>query len=283
MATAHEFQWTARDGLRLFTRSWEPGSEPLGAVGIVHGLGEHSGRYEEFAQQLAQSGYRVLAFDQRGHGRTPGPRGHVRDYDLLLDDIGMLVQEAAERSDGRPVVLYGHSLGGNLVLNYVLRRKSCLTGVIAASPLLRPAVRLPWWKEAAGRVMNRVWPRFSFDVGVDDSALTHDMAALAARKQDPWIHRRVSARLGAQMLDAGRWALEHAERLRLPALVMHGDADTATSPEATREFAHRAGSNCTLRIWPGLYHELHWERGRSEIIQDIIQWLQSIPHQRAAH
>jgi alpha-beta hydrolase superfamily lysophospholipase len=172
--------------------------------------------------------------------------------------------------------LYGQSLGGGLVLNHLLRRRPQLAGAVVSSPLLLPAKQPPRWKLRSGRLLQHLWPSFRFATGVPSSALSHDPQVVAAHQTDPLVHRGVSARLGVQMLDAGRWALEHAAELASPVLLLHGEADTVTSCEASREFARRAGPQCTLQTWPGLLHELHGELQRDEVLQAVVAWLRSV-------
>ena len=131
--------WTSADGLPLVGRCWEPAGEPRAVVCLVHGLGEHSGRYAHVAAALNDAGYAVLACDKRGHGRSGGKRGHTPSYEALMTDIDLLLAQAEQRFPGKPRFLYGHSLGGNEVLNYALRRKPDLAGVVATSPGLRTA------------------------------------------------------------------------------------------------------------------------------------------------
>jgi len=269
-----ESELTAGDGTRLFAQSWVPDADAIGAVAIVHGLGEHSGRYAEVAEALGRARYAVMGFDLRGHGRTGGQRGHVGNYGVLLDDIGLLIEKAPDLCGRLPVFLYGHSLGGNLVLNYALRRQPQIAGLVVASPLLRLTSAPPLWKRMLGRVMNRIGPRFSLQGRIDPQDLSHDPSAIRLLEQDPLVHRRVSARLGTAMLDTGQWALDNAGGLALPTLLMHGSADPVTSPDASAEFARRAGDKCAFRVWEGLYHELHWETKRDAVIQVIIDWLQ---------
>jgi len=267
---------TATDGTRLFAQSWKPEGDAIGTVAIVHGLGEHSGRYAEVAEALVRARYTVTAFDWRGHGRTDGQKGHVRDYSVLLDDIDVLVEQVSSRSGKMPAFLYGHSLGGNLVLNYALQRRPQIAGLIVTSPLLHLVSEPPLWKRLLGRAMSRIWPRFSFRGEINSEDLSHDPAAIRLVEQDPLVHRRVSSRLGTAMLDAGQWALDNAGQLALPTLLMHGGADPLTSPNASAEFARHAGDACTFRLWDGLYHELHWETEREAVIDFVIDWLQTI-------
>ncbi len=272
--TCQELVVPSADGGVRFARTWTLQQDVRGVIGIVHGLGEHSGRYHEVAEHFGRNRYAVVALDLVGHGRSGGPRGHASDYALLLDDVSALVGELQRLGDGRlPRFLYGHSLGGNLVLNYALCRRPELAGLIVTSPLLRPAIRPPWWKLLLGHALNRCCPRMTFDAGIDPTDLSHDPQAVQRYRDDPLVHRRVSARLGVQMLAAGLWAYRHADELTVPTLLMHGAADRITSAEASREFAARAGAICTLRIWPDRFHELHWESNRAEVLDFVLNWL----------
>ena len=274
VAKNDHFELRNRRGLDLFAQSWEPTDEAVGGVAIVHGLGDHSSRYAHVAEKLASKGYLVLTHDQLGHGRSGGPRGHVASYSWLLDDVERLVLELSSRLGTGPIFLYGHSLGGNLVLNYALRRRAPLTGIIASSPLLLPTVTPPRWKRSLARFLSYVCPAFAFRTGILASDLSHDTAALAAYESDPLVHDRVSARLAVQMLAAGRWSLAHAAELATPTLVLHGTADPVTDCGASARFAKLAGDWCTLQTFPGLLHELHWEHQRDEILALVIAWMQ---------
>jgi alpha-beta hydrolase superfamily lysophospholipase len=242
-------------------------------VVIVHGLGEHSGRYGEVARHLTAAGYLVLAFDLRGHGRTEGPRGHARGFGILLDDVDEVVGEAAGRGRALPAFLYGHSLGGSIVLNYALRRQPQLAGLVVSSPLLQPTIAPGAWRVTLARTLQRIWPALTFANTVDPADLSRDPEVVRAYREDPLVHRRVSVRLGTQMLRAGRWALAHADGLRVPTLLMHGTADSLTSPAASRLFARRAENLCQLRLWDGCFHELHWERERAAVLEFVVDWL----------
>ncbi len=269
-----EFAWQASDGLRLWAQGWRPQAEPRAVVCLVHGGGEHSGRYAHVAAALTAASYAFLAFDLRGHGRSEGPRGHAPSYEVLLDDLGRFLDEAARRFPGLPRFLYGHSLGGNLALNYALRRRPALAGVIVTSPFLRPAFRPPPWKLALGRVLYRLWPLFSMSNEVNPQALSRDRGIARAYTSDPLVHNRVTARAGLDVLQAGRWAIDHAPEFSLPLLIVHGGADAIASPEASRRFAERVPSAVTLRVWEGLYHEVHNEPERQAVLAFVLGWLQ---------
>ncbi len=269
------FALSAADGSSLAAWRWEPVGTPRGNIGIVHGLGEHSGRYAELAQCLTGAGYRVIAFDHRGHGLTAGKRGHVANYSLLLDDIACLITQLTSVGPSLPCFLYGHSLGGNLVLNYALRRQPQLAGLVISSPLLEPTAPPPLWKRAVAHMLDYVWPSLTLSTGVTTTKLFHDPDAIASRESDPLVHDRVSARLGIQMLSAGLWALKHAHELTLPCFLMHGDADKITSPAATRIFAEHVGSPSELYISAQGLHELHREADREETFRRITDFLEA--------
>jgi acylglycerol lipase len=269
-----EFNWRTGDQLQLYAQAWQPEQQTRAVVALVHGLGEHSGRYAHVASALTAEGYALLAFDLRGHGRSEGQRGHSPSWETLLDDIDMLLQQSASRFPGHPVFLYGHSLGGNLVLSSILSRKPQLTGAIVTGPLLRAAFQPPAWKVKLGEGLYSLWPSFALSNELDPEGLSHDPDVVSAYVHDPLVHNRISARLGIDMLRAGEWALTHAGELSLPLLLMHGASDTLCSPWASQEFARRAPpGTCTLRLWDNLYHEIHNEPDQELVFHTMIQWL----------
>jgi len=238
-------------------------------------MGEHSGRYAHLAAFLDQAGYALLTFDLRGHGKSEGQRGHTPSYEALLNDISLLLEEAAKRYPDRPRFLYGHSLGGNQVINYALRRRPQVAGVIATGPLLRPGFEPPAWKLTLGKIMYSLWPTLSMSNELDCQSLSRDPEVVRAYNDDPLVHDRVSARLAMDMLQAGLWVLEQAAEFPLPLLLMHGSDDRLTSAQASREFAAQAGHRCTLKIWDGFYHEIHNEPEQGQVFEYLLEWLTS--------
>lgn len=272
-----ESQVTAKskDGLKLVGRDWKPAGEVRGVVCLVHGIGEHVGRYAHVAAALNQAGYAMVGMDQRDHGQSEGPRGYTPAYDAFLDDIEVQLGSASKRYPGKPLFLYGHSLGGNLVLYYALRRKPTLAGVIASGPQIRMAFAPPAWKTALGRMMLNVWPSLAMSNGLDLQNLSHDEAVIRAYKADPLVHDRVTPRLGIGLIDTGAWLLQHAAEFTLPLLIFHGSQDRLTSPDASREFASKVPGHCTFKLWEGLYHETHNEPQKAEVLAFMIQWLKA--------
>ncbi|MFZ5648849.1 MAG: alpha/beta hydrolase [Bacillota bacterium] len=268
-----EYGWRAEDGINIHARRWEPDSGPKGVVCLVHGFGEHSGRYHHVASYLTGAGYAVASFDHRGHGKSGGQRGHTTSYQAIMEDIDLLLDDAGHRYPGLPCFIYGHSMGGNLALNYTLRRKPPLLGVIATSPWLRLSASPPAALLAAARVLNKLAPSYPLPNSLDAKGLSHDPEVVRAYDSDPLVNRKITTRLFFSIHDAGLWALDHASEFHLPLLLMHGGTDPITSPEASSQFAGRIPGRCTLKIWEGLYHELHNEPQKGEIIGFIVNWL----------
>lgn len=276
-----EFTRITPDGQELYYQGWTPDAEPKGVVCLVHGLGEHAARYAHVGEALNAAGYALLGFDQRGHGKTPGKRGVTPPFDRLMDDIGLLLDEAAKRFPGKPRFLYGHSMGGNWVLNYALRRKPAIAGVISTSPGLRTAFKPPAAQIFAGKILYKLAPAFVMPNGLELGAISRDPTTVAAYQADPLVHDKMSARLGMDILQQGEWAIAHASEFPpIPLLLVHGSCDRLTSAPATEEFAKRVKAanhkNVTLKLWPECYHETHNDPERAEVIAYMIAWLDGI-------
>jgi alpha-beta hydrolase superfamily lysophospholipase len=270
-----DWSWQSNDGLAMYAQSWEPGAEPKAVICLVHGLGEHIGRYAHVGAALNEAGYALSGYDSRGHGRSGGPRGHTPSYEALMDDTAQFIDLVAGRYPGKPRFLYGHSMGGNQVINFALRRDAELVGVIATGPWLKLAFQPSASKVLLGKIMNKIQPGFSQPSGLETAALSHDSEVVRAYVNDPLVHDKISARLFVNMFETGLWALDHAAELSLPLLLMHGGADQIISPEASEQFTASAGDQVTLRIWNGLYHEIHNEPKQNEVLAFMIDWMNS--------
>jgi alpha-beta hydrolase superfamily lysophospholipase len=268
-----EWTWKSADGLSMYSRSWTPPGKPKAVVALVHGHGEHIQRYDHVGAALTGQGYAMLGFDLRGHGKSGGARGHTPSYEALMGDIEAFLQQAEARFPGQPRFLYGHSMGGNLVLNYALRRKPQLRGVIATGPWLELAFQPPASQVSLGRLMNGIAPGFTQHSKLDTKGLSHDQAVVSAYEQDPLVHDKISARLFVSIYESGLWALEHAAEFPLPLLLMHGSADPITSAKASQAFAAKAGDKVTLKVWDGMFHEIHNELEKAEVIKVMLDWL----------
>lgn len=266
--------FTLDGGMDIYWQAWQPEGEPRAVVALSHGLGEHSGRYGHVAAALNAGGYSLYALDLPGHGKSGGRRGHVSAYTGLLDALGRLVARAQDDHPDKRAFLYGHSLGGQIVLNYALRRPAGLGGVIASGPWLRLPFTPPAWKSALGRWLNGLAPALALNNELDRSGLSRDAAVVAAYNADPLVHDRISVRLYNEGTAAAAYALAHAAELRLPVLLLHGGADRLTDPGGTQLFYERAGSaDKTFRRYEDWYHEIHNEPGQAEVFKEITDWL----------
>lgn len=271
-----EFSFPATDGLQLFGRQWLPEGTAVGLLCLVHGFGEHSGRYHHVARAFNEAGVAVIAFDQRGHGRSAGKRGFTPSYDQSLVDIGTFIAEAQKRLGGVPTFLYGHSMGGNMVLNYTLRHKPKLQGVISTSPWLRLTTPPPTAVVTAARLISTVWRTFTITNKFEDNLLSNDPEVDVQYKGDPLVHGQMSGKLFFGVNLAGEWAIEHAAEFPLPLLLVHGEADPITSFAASLDFVGRAPTaTTTFQAWPHLLHETHNETSpqKEEVITYNVAWV----------
>ncbi len=270
-----EFYLQSSPSLRLFGWQWLPKDQAActGVVCIIHGIGEHSGRYAYLINHLLQRGYAVAAIDQTGHGRSEGQRGHVSRYDELMDNIEKLISKVRGDYPALPVFLLGHSWGGNQVLNFVMRRKPALQGVIAMSPWLKLAFEPPAWKVLLGKGMKSIYPAFSQPSELAIDFISRDPEVVEAYRRDPLVHDRISAGLFTESYAAAQWALDHAAEFPLPLLLIHGTDDKLVSPEGTREFAGRLQNQVTLKLFEGMYHETHNDFGKETVFATITNWL----------
>jgi alpha-beta hydrolase superfamily lysophospholipase len=261
-------------GLALYTQSWHPPGDPRGILAIVHGFGEHSGRYPNVVDCLLPRGYAVYGFDLRGHGRSPGQRGHIEDWGEYRGDVRAFLQMTAKEEPGCPVFLMGHSMGSLIVLDYVIRHPEGLAGTVLCSVPIEPVGVAKAHLVAIARLLSRLWPRFSLAVGLDTSALSRDPAVVRAYEEDPLVHGQGSARWGAESLDIVEWLKAHAAELTIPVLVIHGEADRLDSLDGVRALFQQAGSaDKELRVYPGSYHEVHNDLDCGQMVSDLEGWL----------
>lgn len=268
-----ESSWENKDGTKFYVQGWEPDRKPKAVVCLVHGLGEHTGRYAHVGEAFSKAGYVLAGYDERGHGKTSGPRGHIPSYEAMLDDVADFMALMEKRYPGLPKFLYGHSMGGNQVINFALRRKPVLAGVIATGPWLKLAFDPPAIKVTLGRLMNNIYPAFTQSSELETAALSRDPEIVRAYEKDALVHDKMSARLFVGMYESGQWAYDHAADFSLPLLLMHGTGDRLTSSQASREFAEHAGKNVTWRAWDGFYHEIHNEPEKAKVLKTMTTWM----------
>lgn len=278
-----EFNFNSGDGTSLFGQAWET-ENPKAIVCLVHGMGEHCSRYAHVAKFFNENGFSVISYDQRGHGRSGGKKGHTPSYDILLDDISLLLKQAGSFYPGKPKFLYGHSMGGNLVLNYAIRKKPDVSGVISSSPWLKLAFDPPAIQVSLARMINGIFPGFTQSSKLDASAISRDAQEVKAYQNDKLVHDKISSNMFLSIHESGLWALEHAAEFSLPLLLFHGTADRLTSYKASAEFAGKIknltpalsmgeGERVTFKLWEGFFHETHNEPEKGQVFKLILDWM----------
>jgi alpha-beta hydrolase superfamily lysophospholipase len=268
-----EYRWEL-DGKKVFAQAWLPGTEPRAIINLIHGLGEHSGRYAHWGKLFAEEGFAMLGMDLFGNGQTEGRTAHVRNYQLLLDQVDLMLARAEENFPGVPRILYGHSLGGNIAINYAISKDPPVSALIASSPWLRLSFRISPVERSAVRIVNAIVPGLRIGAkGVHAERLSHDPEHWEDVRQDPLNHNKISIRYLHEVITMGEYAIENASRLNIPFLLIHGDADEITSHKASEELVANISGKAKLKIWEGLRHELHNEFEQKEVFRYVKEWI----------
>lgn len=268
---------TTSDGLELRLRAWLP-AEPEALLLVIHGLGEHSGRYSTFGRHFAELGYGVYAVDLRGHGESPGLRVHVDSFDDYHRDVACLHGEARRRHGGLLLVLVGHSMGGLITLRHVLHTPTDLAGAVVSSPALaaHPSIVPSRPLRLLAGILRHLAPRVCFPSGIDPKGISRDPRVVEAYRNDPLVSGKVSARWYGSVLDAQADVLARSRSLARPLLLMQSAGDLLVDPEATRRWAASASKEVEFVLWDGLYHEMLNEPEKLEVFARIESWLAGI-------
>jgi acylglycerol lipase len=258
----------------IFWRSWTPDDAPPRAVIVlVHGLGEHSGRYDHVVARLVGEGYAVHAADHRGHGRSDGPRALIENLDDVVADVDTLVDRTAEAEPGVSLFMLGHSMGGLIALRYALAHQQRLAGLILSGTLAQlDAVPKPL--ELAGRALSVIVPRAPL-IAIDHSLVSRDPAVVEAYRSDPLVHHgKVPARTAVQLADAVAALPSTVGAITVPTLILYGTADGLCPPAGSVMLGERIGAaDTTVKAYAGLFHEIFNEPERETVLADLVAWL----------
>jgi lysophospholipase len=244
---------------------------------VAHGLGEHSGRYQELAQDLARAGISTYALDHRGHGRSDGRLGHVRRFTRYLHDFERFRRRVASSVRPElPVVFLGHSLGGLILIRYLQEYPAVSArGAVLSSPALGVALDVPRWKSQLARALYYLVPALPMSTGLQPRDLSHDPEIVEAYERDPLVHDRITPRLYGEMEKEFAVAFRKAKQLRLPMLMLVPSDDRITRPDQMQRFAATAGrSRVQVVTLPGLYHEVLNETTRASVVADVLGWIE---------
>ncbi len=265
---------TSADGLGLFHQSWLPDGDGRALVLLVHGLGEHSGRYAHVARTLVDTGYAVHALDHRGHGRSEGKRAFVKSYDEFMDDLMLFRRHVESQHPGLPLIVLGHSMGGNLAVGHVLDHQAGVSGLALSGAALQVGDDLSPTQIKIFRAIAKVAPGFR-PQGLSADAISRDPSVVSAYRNDPLVFTgKISAGLGAALIGAmERFPARYSE-LTLPVLVMHGTDDQLADIAGSRALvAGATNADVTSHYYDGLYHEIFNEPEQDRVLADLVAWI----------
>lgn len=273
----HEFSFKSCTGDHLFACSWEPEGKARVNFIIVHGLGEHCGRYREFAEFLRSQGYGVYTYDYRGFGKSPGRRGHIRTFDSYFQDLNRFVQIINDPYYGAKTILLGHSLGGLIGLAYALQYPGMVDGFVISSPGLK-SNPIPRSLEMAVAILNRITPWVAFKNRLAVDKLSHDPKIVEAYQADPWVHDKVTPRFYTEVQRYMKFTLTKAAEMRDPLLLLYAGDDQIVNPEGAREFALALSPDLDAEVvcYESMYHEILNEVDKERVWAKIDEWVKRL-------
>lgn len=263
------------DGTRLYFE-FDVHPQPRAALYVVHGYGDHLGRYAEFTAHFTQRGISVFRFDYRGHGHAEGRRGHIYAFEEYLQDFEAFRALADAQSADLPRFVCAHSNGGLIATHALAERAEGIAGLCLSSPFFGIAVPVPAWKSFAGRTLSRLVPAFSMPTGIDPALVSHDPEVIRGYADDPLVGKMATARWLTEILKAHAAAPAQAARLTLPVLHQQaGDDRIADAAASRRIFEQIASAEKQWIDYPGLYHEIWFETERARTVGDLTRWLEA--------
>ncbi|MFC2117473.1 alpha/beta hydrolase [Bacteroidota bacterium] len=268
----NKYNFKSTDNLNLFVRSWQASEKPAAVICLIHGLGEHSGRYSNLAEYFVKKNISVLAMDLRGHGLSDGKRGHTPNYECLLEDIKQLINKAKELYPDCPIILYGHSMGGTLALSYSQSYYKDIKLLISTSPWLRLSFAPSKIKILLATLFSSLLPSLIQKTGLNPLHLSKNKVIVEQYTNDVLVHDKISVSTYLSIFNAGS-NLMKSKDIKIPCAILHGNEDKICSWQASSEFAGNNKNFVEYKLWDGLYHELHNEDIHVEIYDYIYNWI----------
>lgn len=275
MPQRFEGQFKGPDQTELFFQTWNPDKMPArGVFVITHGLAEHSECYATLAKTLSEDGWQVFAWDMRGHGRSEGKRGFVKNLSFYVDDLEVFYKTVAKEAGGKNIVMFGHSMGGLVTLRFLQSKRVKFAALVLSSPLLGLKMQVPRLKEAAARIAVKWLPTLTMYNEIKYSDLTRDEEMIKAYEKDNLRHDKISPGLFLSMLENFPLAMQNAGEIQNPVLMQISGEDKIVSPEAAREFYDKLpGKKNQLEIYPDSYHESYNDLDREKVVADLKKFL----------
>lgn len=264
-------------GLRnadIYYQYWLPGGDVKAVLLIVHGLGEHSGRYMNFVNHFVPLGYAVYGFDHIGHGRSEGKREVIRRFSDYTETLTRYYKKVKESQHGEPIFLVGHSMGGLIVSHYLLEHRADFNGAIISAPVVKVSDTISKTTISLGKLLSVVAPQLGL-LSLDVKAISRDPEVVKKYVDDPLVfHGKTPARLAAELLKAMLYVTAQTEKITIPFIVVQGGADTLVDPGGAQMLYDRAGSaDKTIKIYDGLYHEVFNEPEHPQVLKDVEMWI----------
>lgn len=269
-----DFYWSYQQ-TRFHGVRWLPGTYNRVMI-LIHGVGEHIARYDHVAAFFEQQGFAVVGIDHYGHGKSDGKKGASKGYEWTFDYLAAFLEEIRTTYQ-LPVVMYGHSMGGGILMSFLLKREPAIQAAIVSAPALIVGRNPGAILRRILKLLSGISPNFRINQGLDINKISHDQSAITKFEHDPLRHDKLSLRLANDMIQYGRWAIAHAAELKIPTLLIHGTEDAFTAIHGSRSFAAKAPQQwLTYHEWEHMYHELHNEPANREILSFIAGWLSNV-------
>jgi acylglycerol lipase len=268
-----EFNLVASDGAFLIGRFWKPKGYPHAVICIIHGLGEHSGRYDVWARRFCERGFIVYSVDLRGHGNSEGERGYINHLSNYMDDVNCLVRRAKHDWESLPFFLYGHSMGGNLVLNFLLKKRQDFSGAIITSPWIKLVNPPSPFMRRTIHMLDKFFPKLTFCTRINSSQLSSNIPVQTGDADD-MVHGKISIRLFNELTKGAENILNKTSRFTVPLFFAHGDIDEITDYETTQRLADKIGGVTLFYPALGAKHELHKEPVADRLFGYLIYWME---------
>lgn len=263
---------TLGTGEKLFAWYLKPTRAPRAVICLCHGWGEHSLRYLHWAERFVWQEYAFLSWDHYGHGQSTGKRGHIPNLKVYMEEVNLAINKANEIYPGIPVVLYGHSMGGNIAINFALREINPFKLLIATSPWIRLAKKPAPFLNGLVNVLNKTLPGLPISAPLNANGISHIPEEVEKYKTDPLNHGKITPRLLTEITNSGEYALKNVGKIKKPFLLLHGDEDPITSFKASSEMSVKCNT-CSFIPFKHMYHELHNDTYRDEVFNIIKEWI----------
>jgi alpha-beta hydrolase superfamily lysophospholipase len=262
------------DGLTLHHVIWQPQTEPKAVILLIHGIGEHSGRYEHVGQFFNRRGYAVVSYDHRGHGKSEGERTYFTSFDVPVEDMRMVFKAVQSAFHNKPIFIYGHSMGSLISTLYLLKYQDGVQGYVSSGSPLGLDTTAPPLLVFIGKIIARFFPKLRLIPG-DLKTLSRDPEVIKLFEADLLTDKgSTRAGMAAAFLHHALSTPTELRKITLPILIVHGDADKLTPLEGSKRINQYVGStDKTFKIYPGLYHELHNEPEKEQVLGDIAAWM----------